>query len=124
MGFGHVVPSNSEIGVVSLISSRTVCRHGFARLAKRRLVNQIFVSTAFAHRDHLELAVRLRMELVQVVVEPETVPSDSGRSCWDERHEKLWKVHTDFRRPVLDSCLLYTSPSPRDQRGSRMPSSA
>ena len=24
----------------------------------------------------------------------------------------------------LDACLLYTSPSPRDQRGSRMPSSA
>ena len=24
----------------------------------------------------------------------------------------------------LDDCLLYTSPSPRDQRGSRMPSSA
>ena len=29
-------------------------------------------------------------------------------------------------REVLDGrgCLLYTSPSPRDQRGSRMPSSA
>ena len=27
-----------------------------------------------------------------------------------------------FRNP--DDCLLYTSPSPRDQRGSRMPSSA
>ena len=26
--------------------------------------------------------------------------------------------------PVLTTCLLYTSPSPRDQRGSRMPSSA
>ena len=26
--------------------------------------------------------------------------------------------------PILDTCLLYTSPSPRDQRGSRMPSSA
>ena len=25
---------------------------------------------------------------------------------------------------TLSSCLLYTSPSPRDQRGSRMPSSA
>ena len=25
---------------------------------------------------------------------------------------------------LLFSCLLYTSPSPRDQRGSRMPSSA
>ena len=26
--------------------------------------------------------------------------------------------------PVFSICLLYTSPSPRDQRGSRMPSSA
>ena len=26
--------------------------------------------------------------------------------------------------PALKPCLLYTSPSPRDQRGSRMPSSA
>ena len=25
---------------------------------------------------------------------------------------------------IVDTCLLYTSPSPRDQRGSRMPSSA
>ena len=25
---------------------------------------------------------------------------------------------------AMDTCLLYTSPSPRDQRGSRMPSSA
>ena len=25
---------------------------------------------------------------------------------------------------AIDACLLYTSPSPRDQRGSRMPSSA
>ena len=25
---------------------------------------------------------------------------------------------------LFDPCLLYTSPSPRDQRGSRMPSSA
>ena len=27
-------------------------------------------------------------------------------------------------RPDIWTCLLYTSPSPRDQRGSRMPSSA
>ena len=27
-------------------------------------------------------------------------------------------------RPLPKNCLLYTSPSPRDQRGSRMPSSA
>ena len=29
-----------------------------------------------------------------------------------------------FRRPLLKSCLLYTSPSPRDYAASRMPSSA
>ena len=29
-----------------------------------------------------------------------------------------------FDRPFYEYCLLYTSPSPRDQRGSRMPSSA
>ena len=31
----------------------------------------------------------------------------------------LLQVHNQYR-----DCLLYTSPSPRDQRGSRMPSSA
>ena len=30
----------------------------------------------------------------------------------------------EFVRDQLETCLLYTSPSPRDQRGSRMPSSA
>ena len=29
-----------------------------------------------------------------------------------------------FNDPIYKACLLYTSPSPRDQRGSRMPSSA
>ena len=34
-------------------------------------------------------------------------------------------VSFELRRHTLaDACLLYTSPSPRDQRGSRMPSSA
>ena len=35
------------------------------------------------------------------------------------------KIADAARRGVFDKlCLLYTSPSPRDQRGSRMPSSA
>ena len=29
-----------------------------------------------------------------------------------------------YQMDKFDRCLLYTSPSPRDQRGSRMPSSA
>ena len=35
------------------------------------------------------------------------------------------RVYVEFRVYVeVRVCLLYTSPSPRDQRGSRMPSSA
>ena len=30
----------------------------------------------------------------------------------------------EIANTFIDGCLLYTSPSPRDQRGSRMPSSA
>ena len=33
-------------------------------------------------------------------------------------------VEDSFLRMGVKPCLLYTSPSPRDQRGSRMPSSA
>ena len=33
-------------------------------------------------------------------------------------------LEASLRAHLLKTCLLYTSPSPRDQRGSRMPSSA
>ena len=39
-------------------------------------------------------------------------------SKWGYTYTADWRVDTD------GDCLLYTSPSPRDQRGSRMPSSA
>ena len=46
--------------------------------------------------------------------------SPSFEGTWQERYdadkESCWDTIT--------TCLLYTSPSPRDQRGSRMPSSA
>ena len=41
----------------------------------------------------------------------------------DEIKIALAALDNDIKTRV-DSCLLYTSPSPRDQRGSRMPSSA
>ena len=34
------------------------------------------------------------------------------------------EIETDKATMEVEACLLYTSPSPRDQRGSRMPSSA
>ena len=50
--------------------------------------------------------------------------------CEDDDHDHDHdEDHTDADGFVLETeagvdCLLYTSPSPRDQRGSRMPSSA
>ena len=38
--------------------------------------------------------------------------------------EHFAELRTAHHRFLLRICLLYTSPSPRDQRGSRMPSSA
>ena len=41
---------------------------------------------------------------------------------WDNSYYQ--KAHSMLGSDEVYSCLLYTSPSPRDQRGSRMPSSA
>ena len=38
--------------------------------------------------------------------------------------DELVDAKDDLTKWVKETCLLYTSPSPRDQRGSRMPSSA
>ena len=53
------------------------------------------------------------------------------RNLKELSHTKIWlkgklidaQVDLEFKDDLV-VCLLYTSPSPRDQRGSRMPSSA
>ena len=52
------------------------------------------------------------------MVVPSALPLDL---CGESVRARLC-VFTDHANK--DICLLYTSPSPRDQRGSRMPSSA
>ena len=46
------------------------------------------------------------------------IAANQGREVIEKMEEARVVTRQD------DSCLLYTSPSPRDQRGSRMPSSA
>ena len=43
---------------------------------------------------------------------------------FDWESKRIIKLALPFATQALSTCLLYTSPSPRDQRGSRMPSSA
>ena len=44
--------------------------------------------------------------------------------CTDPTKSHLQYWAQDLHTVIKKTCLLYTSPSPRDQRGSRMPSSA
>ena len=46
------------------------------------------------------------------------------RSLWIQRINAAARLNGSTYGQFINGCLLYTSPSPRDQRGSRMPSSA
>ena len=45
-------------------------------------------------------------------------------SAENEQPRGTFEVHPDEEGEEGEACLLYTSPSPRDKRQSRMPSSA
>ena len=46
------------------------------------------------------------------------------QSGFEQLESALKEGKSEDLMKYLTTCLLYTSPSPRDQRGSRMPSSA
>ena len=55
-----------------------------------------------------------------------SVNIDPGTALKSEQPQSATQVKTDFEYKIIGfiACLLYTSPSPRDKRQSRMPSSA
>ena len=71
----------------------------------------------------LSVAANLARHLVEQGSDGLLVCGTTGESptlSWDEQLQLLQAV----RDAVGSDCLLYTSPSPRDKRQSRMPSSA
>ena len=67
----------------------------------------------------LAAALRLKAKGYKVTL-VEKHPDLGGRARIFKKGEFIY----DGGPTVITACLLYTSPSPRDQRGSRMPSSA
>ena len=56
---------------------------------------------------------------------PYAIPSNPNNSQDDDNFNQAFTTDgKDFGPAPLQNCLLYTSPSPRDKRQSRMPSSA
>ena len=74
-----------------------------------------------AHQDSAaDYARAVIAEIVSLANLTVEVADDSYRDA----NTYLQSLKRSARFTLSDCCLLYTSPSPRDQRGSRMPSSA
>ena len=74
------------------------------------------IETARQHRDKIKNVYAGRNGIIGALTEDMI---DTNR---ESAHAIAALKHTPGG--AFGSCLLYTSPSPRDQRGSRMPSSA
>ena len=95
--------------LVSDLSKRTTS------LVQGRNVSLMFIEPEDQCED-LYVRIRLNFECSTKQIERKT-------EKWNEQIPVFLDKFGDIIN-ILKSCLLYTSPSPRDQRGSRMPSSA
>ena len=67
------------------------------------------------------------VEVQQFVVKGSVIGDDGGRCrAYGENLQEAYTVEVELglENGGVGACLLYTSPSPRDKRQSRMPSSA
>ena len=77
------------------------------------------------HEPQIRAFVRAGVQNNETVAE---IMQETSIVAW-QKFSDLKKPESDFGKWMCviaryEICLLYTSPSPRDQRGSRMPSSA
>ena len=91
-----------------------------------RALALLLLATAFA-RPFLRGASFSQQEELgrRLMLVIDTSASMQRTDLWDQAQEKAKSVISDLTQgDQLAICLLYTSPSPRDKRQSRMPSSA
>ena len=78
-------------------------------------------------KSHFSIAADLISDIIQNSTFPKKEINKEREIVIDEINSYLdtpsERIFDEFEELVFN-CLLYTSPSPRDQRGSRMPSSA
>ena len=98
---------------------------GWGKVAWKFLRNPIEAFGPFAYNQPI-VSVPSFGKKLHVITDPEGM-----LTVLTHEAEKFTKTAVDARilgpatkEGLLSVCLLYTSPSPRDQRGSRMPSSA
>ena len=121
--FAKKLDLSSQLGVMIVLSDssgRANLMH-YNSYKSKRVVRSVRGGEMYAFDDAFDAAFSIRHDLQRLLKKDVrlTLLTDSM---------SLFKVIvnstiTTEKRLMID-CLLYTSPSPRDQRGSRMPSSA
>ena len=92
------------------------------------MIKNLFIAFAFALmliNPSFSIAVESPVDVQQIFVGSETMDGDALKYPKGKAEIRLQRVELAEGGIVpLHSCLLYTSPSPRDKTVSRMPSSA
>ena len=105
-----LVVSSLITGVASLSDTTKLSRIGWKTIA-------LYISTT-------AVAVSIGLILVNVL-QPGSLVPDNFQETLSEEYRNAAATKQDLASSVQNnSCLLYTSPSPRDRQKSRMPSSA
>ena len=129
--FHHLLPEfdAQENVAMPLLLAGVGRKESFERA--QTLLRSVGLSHRTDHRPHaLSGGERQRVAVARALVtNPLLVLADEptgnlDRQSADDVFELMCALSDEFGTAFLIVCLLYTSPSPRDQRGSRMPSSA
>ena len=92
----------------------------FRRIPKADVLVMMFVTAYTVFMHDLASAVILGVIISALVFAWNHATHMGADVKYNEHGSKIYQLHG----PLFFACLLYTSPSPRDQRGTRMPSSA
>ena len=109
-----------------LIMELPMCQHLIAKKDQRWSKIAFDVAPAMASGSPSVKSVGISGQLTGsranlIIADDIEVPANS---LTQGMRDKLGEAVKEFDAVLSPNCLLYTSPSPRDQRGSRMPSSA
>ena len=109
---------NEDISLSDLGRALNVSKPTANDMIKKLQANGIVISEKYKPIRITEKGKRNAASIIRKHRLSEMFLSQIMEFGWEEVHEIAEELEH------IKTCLLYTSPSPRDQRGSRMPSSA
>ena len=117
------LPKNGKIHTIDIDNSKNIIAKSFFKKAK--VLNKIKteISNANVALDKL-VKNNKKFDLILIDADKENYINYFNKSLRLLNKKGMIIVDNILWKGEVINCLLYTSPSPRDQRGSRMPSSA